>query len=880
MEHLAKIDGCPPVSEEVQKGVHATVEQFPSRKQESTSTDLSPSRNSDASMAASHGMKNHQAPNVVSNVKTMGVHLFATEIAGKQFDEYIKDIWSCLMDDDVFRIGIHGTGGVGKTEVAKYINNNLLQNPNKFYHVFWANMSPDWNQPTVSPSRRVRNLQSSISKAAGVELSDGDDENKRAAQLSKVLAGKKKSVVILDDAWDYISVQEVGIPVGVDQCTVLFTTRSLEVCRQLGCQRKIEIRCLLPDESYELFKKNLGKETTLSREVEKISRLVADKCGGLPLAITIMTRNMKGVTHIHQWENALRGHIRKKADMEIYQKLKISYNYLKGITLQHCFLYCPSLLEPCWVEKKRLVEFLVDEGIIQRLDSRREELDEAHTMLNFLSDVGLLEISDDKFDKFVKMNEVIRSMALQIMEENNQPVMIKNGMSLKDLPDVESWTADLVRVSLAGNEIKNIPLDYSPSCSKLSTLLLSGNRDLRYIGDSFFEGMPGLKVLDLSFSDIESLPCSVYDLVNLTTLLLKGCRKLRKIGSVKKLRALKKLDLSFSTVEEVSQDIAMLSKLTYLDLFCTEVKGLESGILAKLSHLQFLRLHWSTAFNREELACLSKLETLTCSFYDVVELNKYLILLKGFEDREPPTELHVEVGQGLTWYAGFANEVLYDDPDMVVEEDKDLRKVCFYNCNVNEADMLSYFQGITIVKCNEARSLCKFFPNKGASQVKYFSIRECDGLEVLCPGQTILENLEYMELFKLKNLSVLFSKEGNVAYGSCFSNLTNFLIKGCPSIKWLFPIHVLPNLKNLRRLYVVDCLLMEEIFAAEGEESSMTEKKEIWCLSRLCTFVLKDLPQLKRVCGGRTICVIPMSCSVKYGNCPKFTPENNLYKGQ
>ncbi|XP_065853516.1 probable disease resistance protein At4g27220 isoform X2 [Euphorbia lathyris] len=720
-------------------------------------------------------------------------------------------------------------------------------------------MSPDWNQqPTVSPPRTVCDLQSSISKAVGVDLSYGDDLNNRAAQLSKVLAGKKKSVVILDDVWDYISLQEIGIPVGVDRCTVLFTTRSLGVCRQLGCQRKIEIRCLPRDESYELFKKNIGKETTLSREVETVSKLVAYRCGGLPLAITIMIRNMKGVTDIQQWRSALRGHIRKKADMEIFQKLKISYDYLKDTRLQHCFLFCPSL----YGEIETFLEFLVDEGIIKRLNSRREELNEGHTMLNYLSDAGLVEVGihSHTFKKFVNMNKVIRSMALQIMEENNQRVMmIVNDVSLTD---EESLTGDLVTVSVDGNEIRNIPLDFSPSCSKLTTLVLR-KCDLGYIGDSFFEGMPGLKVLDLSFSHIESLPSSVYDLVNLIILILKGCRKLRKIGSVGKLRALEKLDLSLSTVEEVPQDIAMLSKLKYLDLSWTEVKRLESGILAKLSHLQFLRLDWTPPVKAEELACLTKLENLTCTVFDVVELNKYL---KGLEGREP--RLYFQVGRLTIHCTGFANHLLYEDPDICAGDGEgadDLSMVSFYNCNVNEAEIPSYFQAITIVKFNEARSLCNSFPSK----LKYLSIRECDGLEMLCPLS--FENLEYMELFKLKNLSVLFSIQGNVSYGSCFSNLTRFLIQGCPSIKRLFPIHVVPNLKNLKRLYVFDCLLMEEIIFEEEEEGRIPEKKETPCLSQLCILVLKDLPELKRFCGGRTTCGIPKSCSSRNINCPKLT---------
>ena len=75
-------------------------------------------------------------------------------------------------------------------------------------------------------------------------------------------------------------------------------------------------------------------------------------------------------------------------------------------------------------------------------------------------------------------------------------------------------------VSLMRNKIEEIPFSYSPRCPFLSTLLLCQNRWLRFIADSFFKQLHGLKVLDLSFTGIKNLPDSVSDLVSLTTLLL------------------------------------------------------------------------------------------------------------------------------------------------------------------------------------------------------------------------------------------------------------------------------------------------------------------------------------------------------------------------
>ncbi|WCJ44576.1 hypothetical protein M5689_025235 [Euphorbia peplus] len=103
-----------------------------------------------------------------------------------------------------------------------------------------------------------------------------------------------------------------------------------------------------------------------------------------------MTRNMKGVTDIRQWRSALTGNIRKKVDTEIFHKLKTSYDYLKDPTLQYCFLYFPSLpsdhgrYREKFIHKSKLVKHIVDQGIIKRTSSRREEVDNAYTMVNFL----------------------------------------------------------------------------------------------------------------------------------------------------------------------------------------------------------------------------------------------------------------------------------------------------------------------------------------------------------------------------------------------------------------------------------------------------------------------------------------------------------------
>ncbi|WCJ26620.1 hypothetical protein M5689_008425 [Euphorbia peplus] len=261
---------------------------------------------------------------------------------------------------------------------------------------------------------------------------------------------------------------------------------------------------------------------------------------------------------------------------------------------------------------------------------------------------------------------------------------------------------------------------------------------------------------------------------------------------------------------------------------------------------------------------------LQCSFHNIVELNSYLIHLKGgFEEREPPLKLHVQVGRRSIC---CANDLLNYGYDPFAEKDDYWSVVGLENCDINEIDLLNYFQDIVIRNCYGARSLCKFSPIEGPTELKHISVQKCDGLEFLCSlsvtGQRVLENIEYMELSCLKKLSVLVKKEGDVAHGSsCFSNLTRLLIQGCPSIKRLFPTNLLPNLKNLEQLYVLDCPLMEEIFGADEEEESKIVEKEIFSLPKLSILWLVNLPKLKRFFRGGTTLRLSKHCSIKTQRC-------------
>jgi sentrin-specific protease 7 len=124
-----------------------------------------------------------------------------------------------LGDDKVFVIGIYGMGGVGKTLLATLVENEVKRLAT-FKDVLWV---------TVSNKFSISKLQDDIAKRIGVKL-DEDDERIRSNHLSLALETKEKSIIILDDVWNYIDLQKVGIPL-----KVILTTRLKHVCHQMDC---------------------------------------------------------------------------------------------------------------------------------------------------------------------------------------------------------------------------------------------------------------------------------------------------------------------------------------------------------------------------------------------------------------------------------------------------------------------------------------------------------------------------------------------------------------------------------------------------------------------------------------------------------------------
>ncbi|GLT32385.1 hypothetical protein SLA2020_070560 [Shorea laevis] len=807
---------------------------------------------------------------VIERSPAIGITLPTENMVG---EVNVKEkICEYLMGHEVGIIGVCGIGGVGKTTVMKHIHNELLNEASRFKKVVWV---------TVSHPLNVFRLQDAIARAMNLSnWQDELDELNCASRLMKVMKTVKYAL-ILDDVWDKFALHRIGIPEPTMEngCKIVITSRSIDVCNYLKCQ-VVKVPPLPEQESLNLFLDKVGQDVLRIPKLEEILKLMVAECAGLPLAIVVIAGSMRGVQDISEWRNALRElrqcvvDTEKDSEDEIFKRLKFSYDRLPNSSIQEGFLYCSLHPEDWMIRRQDLIEAWICEGIVEKLRSRREMHDKGNAILNRLLNCCLLEEAYAK--ACVKMHDVVRDMALRIKSTGPSRFMVKAGMRLTEIPNEDEWNGDLNKVSLMKNEISYIPQNMSPKCLMLSTLILEGNEGLRQISECFFTNMPLLKFLDLSRTGIEVLPNSICNLEYLTALILCGCKSLKRMPSLSKLKALKKLDLDGAGLCEAPAGIEMLENLEYLDLYCPTLRVPPRGKISKLFRLQYLRKHriFPTEIRGEEVAGLKMLEWFQGWFDWLKDYSSFVSTLKP---SGRPSHYFIKVGDGDKDKEGYF--VKFNNNDLP-------KQVILFRCEIGDEDELVLpddLQDLTIEYCNAAGDISIF--QKDPTQLRTCALKYCRGIGCVVSlssssstSLTVMNNLEVLTLVTLPSLRHVVKVEKTRASLAptisplIFSNLKQLRVCNCSKLKKLVPCELLQGqgLQNLELIEVINCPRMEEIIGwEEEEEGNQTTTPILITLPKLGMLKSQFLSELKRICPERGVMGCESLNSIKISLCPK-----------
>ncbi|GLT40715.1 hypothetical protein SLA2020_148280 [Shorea laevis] len=429
------------------------------------------------------------------------MELPTTELQGRE--DVKAEISACLKGDEVTKLGVWGMGGVGKTTIMKHVHNELLKE-GKFKKVIWV---------TVSQTFDIYKLQEQIACSLNEHLPENQNTITRGATLSQMLVGHRPYLLILDDVWSIFELEDVGIPKPLisDGCKLVLTTRSQEVARTMD-YKIIKLKTLSKEEALKLFIDKVG-DTVLSDQgcikgtLEATLKGIVNECNGLPLAIVTVASSLKGVSEPRLWSAALnqlkdcKRNIAGTDDDDAFGVLKFSYDRLKSSKIQHCFLCCALYPEDYNIPIDSIIDFWIDEGLIDEMKTILAMNNECFDILRKLEDNCLLESNKDIVRKdCVKMYDLVRDMALQIIRTSPR-FMVEAGKALTNQPKKGKWIEDLEKVSLMWNKIDEIPSSIlSSTCTILTTLLLFHN-NLSTISESVFEHLLRLKILYLSYNE-------------------------------------------------------------------------------------------------------------------------------------------------------------------------------------------------------------------------------------------------------------------------------------------------------------------------------------------------------------------------------------------
>ncbi|PPD73457.1 hypothetical protein GOBAR_DD29619 [Gossypium barbadense] len=786
----------------------------------------------------------------------------------------LNGIMEALKDDSVSVVGVHGTGGIGKTtlvkEIARKVKGKL------FDSVVIA---------TVTQAIDIEKIQNQIVDFLGLQFEEQSMVGK-AFRLRERLKEEERILVVLDDIWGKVDIEEVGIPLGDEHkgCKLLLTSRELNVLSNgMDAQKNFPIGFLNEKEAWDLFKKKAG-DCDESCDLKSIAMEVANKCAGLPIAIATVAGALRN-KRLFEWKNALRELERPSSSnfmgiAAAYSAIEWSFNYLESEEVKLTFLLCSVIGHNGLVED--LVRYTLGLGLFDGVHTMEEARNKVLTVVANLKASALL--LDSYNDKRFDIHDVVWDAAIAIALKDYRMLVLRDHAPKEwsDKEKMKTWNVISLRCPQI---IANLPKEME--CSGLSFFRMAYDGAVK-IPPNFFKQTEDLKVLDLFGMQFPSLPESIIHLTDLRMLCLKECA-VDDITILGELKNLEILDLSKSGIKELPKEMAQLTQLRLLDLrWCRELKIIPPNILSGLSKLEELYMRGSfvewekggIVENERKNASLDELNNLPClttlyvHILDVQMIPKHRFV-------ETLDRFKIFVGN-YGAYNCFHN---YESP-------KTLKLMLYTNIDLDngmkmlliktEDLCLEGLEGVknVFVELNNGKDLpnLKRLHVKNGRHVQYIKTNKI-GFSELCFIK--LENLPQLVSFcspdercSTKPL-LLFNKQ------TChwITNLRRLIIKGCGKLEHLLSPSLARSLVQLQYFQIEDCKCLRDIILTEEIEE---ERKDVICFPRLNSLHIVGLPNLIFFNSGNHNIEFPLLKVLKIQRCPKlieFISQNSNQSG-
>ncbi|XP_065849317.1 probable disease resistance protein At4g27220 isoform X2 [Euphorbia lathyris] len=784
----------------------------------------------------------------------------------------LHQIMDALKDPNLNIIGVYGMGGIGKTTLAKEVLGQAAEQK-LFETVILV---------AVSQTPELGRIQGEIADFLGLEF-HAKEVSGRASQLHQRLK-KAKALIILDDVWQKLDLNDVGIPSGeaCGGCKILLTSRRKNVLSNEMCtQKEFPLNVLEEEETWRLFELSVTKAK--DPELRALATEVAKKCAGLPLLILKVATDLQN-KEAYAWKDMLT-QLSSLENTEIYAKvhkvIESSYEKLLDEEAKSLFLLC-ALFGNSNIQIHYLLIYCMGLGLFKRLDSIEGTRNRLLTLFDKLKSESLL-LDGDKVG-FVKIHDVVRDIALAIASRVQHTFVGTSKIRSTDLRN-----KDCTRMSLPYCDIPELPRVLE--CPEAEVFSLFAEDLSLDIPNSFFEGVTKLKVLHFTgVTFMSRLPISLGFLIGLQTLCLQSCR-FDNVAIVAELKQLELLSLAYSNIAELPSEIKALTRLKLLDLRgCDNLQVIPANVLSNLSLLEELYMlnsfhAWEVEGNASlvELKNLSHLTTLEIQ----VEDDKLLPddwFFSGMRNYK------ISVGD-WRWY--WFDHIEYETSRMLklelktsiglIHRIKEFLKgtEVLHLGEVNGIENLLYDSSkmkidygqlriLKITECNSLKNLFPFSCDKCLPQLQEVELKSCRNMEAIVgegnEGEVIeFSQLTSLELISLPNLTGFCKTSGMVS----FPNLTSLKVDNCKSLKYVFTTSMVKSLQQLKRIDISICELMEEIILGNKIEEIKEESFNMVVFPKLDFLQLHGLPNLKRFSSGYLI-AFPKLRELRMNHCYEF----------
>ncbi|CAL4990545.1 unnamed protein product [Urochloa decumbens] len=401
-----------------------------------------------------------------------------------------------------YKIGIVGTGGVGKTTLAQNIYNHSKIN-GTFSKQVRICVSQEYSDDILL--KVLRNIE--------VDYKPDETVGEIARKLS-VAVENKSLFLVLDDVWKHeVWTNLLRTPLDTAAATViLMTIRNDIVARAIGVEDVHRVELMSDDVGWELLWKSMNiNEETEVQNLRSIGEQVVRMCGGLPLAIKVIASVLacKEKTE-NQWRQVLKNSAwsMSKFPIELRGALYLSYDDLPW-HLKQCFLFCSLYPEDHSIFRNDLIRYWAAIGFVQEQgDTLLEDIaDEYYNELIYRNLLHPDPMYPDS--RWCKMHDLLRRLGQHLSQDeyfcgDPQSLEAKSFSKLRHI----SIVTDKDSITLPSVKREH---------SRARTLLIRFHESAR-VENTIFRRLPCIRVLDLTSSIIQNVPDCVGRLIHLRLL--------------------------------------------------------------------------------------------------------------------------------------------------------------------------------------------------------------------------------------------------------------------------------------------------------------------------------------------------------------------------